>query len=976
MLLFCNHGFSQTLAFKNYNSAQGLPSSETYCFLQDYKGYVWIATDRGLVKYDGYTFKPWSSAEGMPDNTIFKMESDAKHRIWFQSYSSKLGYIENDKIYSYPYNSIIKKIIPFQMISNWIIDENNSVWLSWPDKHQSLLYRITATGKLDSSLNEKDPNARKAYVTNTGVCLLSGMQSAKNIQFYSLQTGKYLHSITLKDEITDQYVVYKTDKGKTWIYINNQVFLVENGISRRIIKCDDKALSVMMDSNNNIWVGHMYRGVEFYDCKSGYKKKLGFLKKYSISSINMDNEGGMWITTLENGVYYIRQSKSISYTENDGLSSPKVMRIENINGAVLLFLSDFNMAIKYPGNPGLAFLKNPGTMVMDVKYKPQAPGSLYYLRPAKMNFPFKEKTINLTTEFSAEKIVIGKKCIWGLAYHLIFQYNMEGKKLRDISFEKLARVKCAFEMKNGHLLVGTLDGLYEFDGTNIMPLNKLNPVWGYRISDIKRVDSRHLAIATIGYGVYIVNENDFGMTPISYSEKDGLPSIMCKVVLSENDSVIWVGTNKGLCRISYFLNPKKAGFYTMDIGNGLISNEINDIQIIDGQLWVATMDGLSIVPTIPDTSTAKSSVFLENIKVNEKVVSAQESSVFSYQKNMLSFSFTGINYQYAGRLEYTYKLEPVDQDWSLTSNRSVIAYSLAPGKYRFLVMATIPSGKLKSSTAMYSFEILPPFWRTWWFIGLVILAIVVSLNTFIRYRIRFVKKREQLKNELNSSKEKALRAQMKPHFIYNTLNTIELYILNKEVPHSLAFLSKFSMLMRLTFTNTNKASVCLKDELDALRLYAELENLRFNNKFQFHVHTASSIDMLATNIPPLIMQPLVENSIKHGLSTKKGNGNIWVDIDREGDRIKVKIKDDGIGRGDAEIINQKKQKYSDPEIFGHEDRKDTGLTITLARIEQVWRQKGDKKTYDRKMFEITDLFTDNNNPEGTLIEFYLPISYD
>lgn len=956
---------AQSPVFRNYNALNGLPSSEVYCSLQDSRGYMWFGTDRGIVKFDGQHFQVFSSKDGLPDNTFFNLLEDDRHRIWFLSYSSKTGYIKDDHVYTYPYTSKVKRMVPHQIITYIHTDHNDNTWINWDTGPQSNIICIRRDGSIDSSFNWHSTKTRRLYITRNGECMASGNKFMPVVEVIMLDTWKTIAVLSSENTVPGNQAWYLEKNGRTWLFLDNKLLLLQNGSARKVLACgNERVLSLAIDRTDNIWIGYVNRGVEVYSPKNNYRScSETLLKKHSVSSLLEDREGGLWFTTLENGIYYLAPASPLSYDERDGLSVPKVKRVQKIDKDIVLILSNRDYAIIDHRKPGLQLLKQYTDLGLDLRYLP--PDRIYYSGFRQIRLPFKKKMIYLP---NPEKIHLGKRWVWGFSICDLYRYDRDGRMLENISFHAISRIKCLFEKQDGKLLVGTLDGLYEYDAGKITALKRFHPQWSRRISGIERIDRTHVAISTIGNGVMIIPENDY-THPITYTEQDGLPSSMCHALCCENDSELWVGTNKGLCRLTHALDPSKAKFYQTDVSDGLVSNEINDISISDDTLLLGTMNGLTLLPKKHKVSKQYPiPVYIEKVSVNGKMLDGHPSEL-SYEHNNISIAYTALDYQYSSKLWYKYRLLPGNREWSYTNNRSVIYNALAPGNYTFELTAINPGKPQMAAVSTWSFHILAPFWQTWWFALLVLLLLVSAMYLFVHYRVRFVKDQVQMKNDLKRFREKALRAQMNPHFIYNSLNSIQSYILRNDSLSSAFFLSKFSGLMRLTFTNTSLELVSLEKDLEALYLYIELESLRFPGRFDLHVSVSPAIDQQKTLIPPLVIQPFIENAILHGILTRSHTGNIWLDISKSDYYLDLCIRDDGIGRERAREIREKKEKYEGRKSA--EKRRSSGIITTNARIEQAWG-----KGADQSVFSITDLYDETQAPAGTMVQFSLPLSYD
>ncbi|WP_342084356.1 histidine kinase [Dyadobacter sp. OTU695] len=224
------------------------------------------------------------------------------------------------------------------------------------------------------------------------------------------------------------------------------------------------------------------------------------------------------------------------------------------------------------------------------------------------------------------------------------------------------------------------------------------------------------------------------------------------------------------------------------------------------------------------------------------------------------------------------------------------------------------------------------------------------------YYIRQLRGKTALQNLKSTLEMKALRSQMNPHFIFNSLNSIQKYIWENRQEDASEYLTKFARLIRLVLENSLYESVKLTDELASLRLYVEMEHRRNNQKFYYTISVAENIDTESTLIPPLLLQPYIENAIWHGLSQKDGHGRLDIVIEKTAESLICRIEDDGIGRA----------KSAEIKVDGIQ-KKSLAMNISSQRIEWL---KNDSNV--RSSVEIIDKF-DGNESTGTIVLLTLPL---
>lgn len=244
----------------------------------------------------------------------------------------------------------------------------------------------------------------------------------------------------------------------------------------------------------------------------------------------------------------------------------------------------------------------------------------------------------------------------------------------------------------------------------------------------------------------------------------------------------------------------------------------------------------------------------------------------AHDNNYFTIQFLGITLQSPNKVRYQYKLEGLDENWSALTNRSEATYGHVPhGEYIFKVKAMNGDGYW-SNELSYSLTIRPPWWRTWWAYALFALVLTGVIYAIYRYNINRIRIQHEVELEKHKTAQlemQALRAQMNPHFIFNSLNSINMFILENDKQRAAEYLTKFSRLMRLILENSQEPFIPIEKELEALELYLQLESLRFEERFKYKISVENDMDVTAVKVPPLIIQPFAENAIWHGLMQKK-----------------------------------------------------------------------------------------------------------
>ena len=343
-------------------------------------------------------------------------------------------------------------------------------------------------------------------------------------------------------------------------------------------------------------------------------------------------------------------------------------------------------------------------------------------------------------------------------------------------------------------------------------------------------------------------------------------------------------------------------------------------------------------------------IYLTSIKINDKDVSLKDLSVLPYNRNNLEFSFEALSFLSQGKIKYRYKLIGIDLHWKETMSRELRLPNLPSGQFSFLISYQKPDMTWSTPTTLFKFEIEKPFWEEAMFIALSIVLITFLISLIVFRIINRAKARIHTQRTILDLERSALQAQMNPHFIFNALTSIQSLIAQNKNDHAEEFLVTFSRLVRSSLNHSSKSYISLEEELDLLNNYLKIEGLRFQESFNWGMKVAKGIDVEEISIPPMILQPFIENSIEHGIRPLKRKGNLSIIISPLNDEfLEIKIDDDGIGRLKAQKKNIK-------------NRESKGIQLVIDRLNLLNK---------RSVVKIIDKI-ETDDPKGTLVLIHLP----
>lgn len=945
----------------------GLPSSEVYDIISDSKNSVWISTDRGLVKYDGAIQKVYNSENGLGDNTNFYFNKDKSGRIWMCGYNRKLSYLENDSIFQYKYNKDLNDVVGNEA-KRWIKYLDTNYFITFQNYDGVEYFRAQ-----EELLNNKD-----------------GAFFEKNASYFAKKDTL----VKIYDEFFNYFFYEKTLYTTDWfrvskairnakneiVYHNRNTVLKQNlsnqDIEEKVIPFDIE--KVYLDGGGNLWVCTREGLVYFEDSNLNAKAKV-FFKGLLISCIIEDFQGNYWVGTNDSGVKFVPSFDMSNISVDDNL---------NVN---FLSISIYNDKIAFGTSKSKLVIcdKNEDCKVYSVPSQASQASNAQINKIG--NWDKNSIILNNGSVFDGENFsipesplldfIIGAFCAKLENDDLIIHTRKESFTVIDQK-NKFRITSNKFKNPiNNHLYsvaqnakediyLGTAKGLYlvkNYDYSNNKEILDNQSKGLGRISSIN-IDCHNIAwVSTIGNGTYAVLDD------VAYKITDdkNLSNPLINKVIATQDSLLWIATNDGIDVLSYNLEDSLQVKFLRNINqaDGLVSTSVNDIEYWDGKIWAATNAGVcNFSPDILNKPVPQIPIVITEFTNQDSLYNIEDELSFERDQNDIFISYSGLSFQqFSEEVEYKYRLvkdkQESEEDWYYTKDRTVRFNDLTHGNYSFEVNAMNKLRVWNDTTAIVRFSIKPRFVETTlfkllmlFFFALVIYTVVRILNDRNKNRQDRLLELEEAKRKIQEAEISAIRNQMNPHFVYNSLNSIQNLIFKNDSYGANYYLSKFSMLMRQSLQFTSVNFISLRQEFDFLSNYLELEALRFPNKFDYTFILDDSLDAERMRIPSLILQPIVENSIKHGFDNIDYPGVLTIKATTNNNLLEISIKDNGNGVRKA----HPKQNKS------IEEHKSFGTKMVSNRIELLNKSHFDKQATIKVL----------QSEVGYQTLFILPIRYD
>ncbi|MFL5765192.1 MAG: sensor histidine kinase [Bacteroidia bacterium] len=964
LLLPVCHSYGQQPVSYNYTTIDGLPSSETYDIIQDSKGYIWIATDRGVSRFNGYTFRNFTTSEGLVDNTVLSLKEDVKGRIWFHGISGRLCYYDADSIRPYKYNNILAELNG-KMVRSFNCDESDNIIIGTISRG---LIKISAEGRVEKM--EFSTGSDRTFTGDVldGSLYLSIFSPQKGDPAPPLKTDKpgtkmvtmkfRDGAFTITENVTEKPITQVNTSG---VKRKNGGYLIygmgnflEVYPDKRWKHLDTKNIVRMYeDSDSCLWISESATGVKRYASNVSVSSSnfQVYLPDEIVTCIYEDKEKGMWLATLSSGIFYFPSTKYLSYSFSPRASVTAISAVKN-EKELLAGHSDGTLELINTGGIAKRWTLRDPEKAINYIYSVSSIDDTAIISSRRIHYFLTGNTIREIRgdHYYSRSITHDGQLFYGCGNGVLTSFDPAKNSSHHVQ-ELPVRADVIYIDPNHRIWLGDHTGLYYLKDSQLVKAFPGEALLHERVSAISELGIGEMVIASIGKGILIIRN---GRVADHLNTRSGLASdiVNCMVI---RGNTIWAGTNKGITRI--IIKNGKYEFRNYTTYNGLPGDEISQIAFTGNILWASTKKNVfRFDPQKACLNTIAPPIYIDGLTVAGKEADRHRKGAINYNEFPVRISYTGLVLKKRGAVSYRYKLHGLNEDWQYTTSTFIEFLSLPAGDYRLEISAQNEDGYWSDTPAVYNFSIIPPYWETWWFIMICILALF-SLTVLLFFRrIRNIRRQNEMINSMLSYRQQALLNQMNPHFIFNSLNSIQTFILTEEKRPAARYISKFARLMRLNLDNSRNEFIPLDREIEAIGLYLELEKLRFKDLFSYHVEIDKNVEMENYLIPAMIIQPYIENCIKHAFNgdlLREGMMSLYFSM-RESQLI-CRIEDNGIGRDQAE--SQKK----------HSDHKSAGLEITAQRLQLSSALLG-QEFY----LEIIDKKDGHGAAQGTIIILALP----
>lgn len=967
LLLTTCYSFSQSYFFRHYNVDDGLPFAQVSAIHQGSKGYIWTGAYGGLSRFDGRSFINYSPKDGLLTHSVNSITTDDNGNVWVGTIAG-VSCFDRTRFHNYG----VVNGLPHAFVNVIHADGKNRIWagtnkgLATFDKNSFVVYPGDTHLKESRILSIHSGGADKLWVgTSSGAYL---------VQSSSLKTERHLG---LRDGLCDSVITSITSlpDGRIFFGTPNGISILDGDKILTILAAeglpDNSITSLVSDAMGRVWVGTA-EGLALYENKKFTPYRIdGPFGSNRILSLFTDRENNLWVGTF-NGLYKHSGALFSAWSGVNGLSGAFVFPIRRDPKGTLWIGADDGLNYMKDGKLGVLKKKDglAGNAVNDLTI--DSAGTLYIgtsqglsiYKGAGFRNLYGKKDGLISDSVTAVRID-HQGTLW-MGGHCGYTLMDKSGKLTQVKLpvrKNLFDVWYLFEDSKKRMWIGTFQGgLFMYDGT----LHEMDQVLGLE-------DESFLAITEDRYGnIWLGNLRGLdiwdGKKLRHLDETSGLASDLVYVIGPDKDpDHMWVGTNQGMNKINIKMLFEENKIESIHYGkdDGFVFGETNSNGFWkdeDGCIWYGTVGGvIKYDPRYMPSKELEPLTHITGLQLFYRDTLLTPNVKLEHDQNHLSFSFIGIHFANPSKVRYKYRLKGYESEWGPVTSLNIANYSnLPPGDYTFEVLSMNNNGLWNARPESFTFTILTPWWKTTWFQVSLILTLLLIAYLTIRFRITQVRMREQNRTRLAAMELKALRAQMNPHFIFNALNSIQHFIMHSDGDGATRYLNKFARLIRTILNNSERSSVSLEEEVESLKLYLDLEVLRFENKFTWEIRVAPELNLDFHEIPTMLIQPYVENAILHGLVPKKDKGRLDIELRSDDQHIICVISDDGIGRKASRQLKERSMKQKHQSF---------GMKITHDRLELL-----NSVQQSNLSVNVTDLEDKFGEPTGTRVEIFIPIT--
>jgi hypothetical protein len=951
---------AQELVLRPLNEDRGLPSNCVLTLHVDRTGLLWVSTNKGLYRYDGFDFELVGGGTPMDEVNILTIKEVPELDLFiFVGAGMRLFLLEGEQVVEVPIHH-----------PDWIVHDIGTLTGLAVDSAFRLHAGLEeSAGRLIVDLRTRRVDFERPFTRNTGhvqqvngqITTWIGKRTDPLVLTDTIDLPAFRGKVAYRaSKVQTSFLAGALTKGRAWYTHHDQLHFLHAG---RITSytLPDRLLGVTEDSNGRIWAriwDHSVRcfGPDF----DTLPLRIEPLHRTHVTACVEDQQGGLWFSTIDRGLFHCAAPEVLHFSTRRDFEAPWA--------SCLLGLPDGQVVVG-TGNGSVHRLTGLGEA--RTVYRPQTEGhalevkSLLFSEAGQLYPGRLDRTIDPTSGRTRE--FPQRPARWIGVYDLaplpdgrylkasimsleLISLAPEERTLRIINTDRSYRI--IPDPSSGGHLIATHRGIrrYTFHDT------------AFRSTPFAQSDTRTYDLLWCSDTLWAATHHGLMAYLNDAPRPDLVPPLLrgtqVRALSTESRRWLWVATLDGLYRFDIHrpaATPQRFGR-----AQGLPSDATYDVLVHHNTLWVISGPDVATFPLHSPPKPATPAPLSVVGILGNGVIAAGTRPRFDHTVDRVSIALRNLDYARTTRTPFRYRTSPTSA-WTLHEGPQLQLLGLAPGAYDVEIQAIDADG-VWGGTIHAQWSITPPFWATLWF-QVIVLLFLTSIITLAIYQYTARKQRmARLAAEARYHHHKALLAQLEPHFVFNALNSIQSFVAANDAPNSTRYLAKFAKLMRGLLNAAHNETVSLQEEMEVLEHYCALEALRQQPTFTYTVKAHEALTDRPVRFPSFLVQPYVENAIRHGLRNLPPDrrGELLIHFEPHGPlAMRCTVQDNGIGRAAASRLSEKTTAW-----------RSLGTLVNQQRLPLLSRMV----TEGTFSIETTDLTDADGTSRGTRVEIIVPIT--
>ncbi|HVX49919.1 MAG TPA: histidine kinase [Chitinophagaceae bacterium] len=932
-VLLCS---AQQPEYTAFTVREGLPSNNVYRCVEDDKGFLWIATDAGIARFDGRHFQVFTTREGLPDNEVLEVTKENDGHIWINCFKQSPSYFDEEK----------------NRFSNLLIDStlagimrSTTMTTLFPLRPGGVMYQNqygsfilrnrqvavqTTTPAADAFIVKQDADGLQVRY---GTHLVDSVHRVFKSYIFTVRDNKNVDSVELSRNVANDFPIPVTNGEDFYNFYPQRLmfYKLSNIHAAPLHFTIDSATvpeSFIFYGFTGNWMAlYSYRGKIFvYDIQT-LRLQFTLGGNYLPQAFYKDSHNNYWVSTIDKGLLLFKNESIQRKKLPAGFTNTFFLSVSHTPGGNVLAGNLNGQVVEFAGTKTIVHKVWHNDSLLNRQRK------ILFSHNKVLTFSENGIFADYKRRINDGSVFVFGKTATQLNDSIIIAALSSGLRKLNVITEQTkvipnghTRATALATAANNFFYWGSTDGLYRYDYNNqkFWHLGGSN-LLSERVTGLCVSPDSIVWMASAGNGIVGLRHDTVAF---HITTDEGLIGNDARCVTLGRPGQLWVGTSSGISIINYTPGSGRLQFniQNISVNDGLTNNVVNEMMYYRDTIYAATTDGLSVIPAGISLPQFNIPVQLVSMSINQRDTIISSAYNLPYNQRNIQMQLAGI--ELGGHLKNLQYTVDKNSNW-VTLDQNILALQLNSGNHIVQVRAVDVNGNISNKILTLQFFIATPFWKAVWF--WVTTAIVLQLGMLYFLNRWLKKKREaRLAGEVAIIQTAALEQQaftslLNPHFMFNALNSIQHYINLQDRKNANRYLSDFASLVRKSFEASQKSFISLEEELENIKIYLRLEQVRFSGRFSYEINIDENTDVDKWMIPAMMLQPFLENALLHGIMPSLQPGKIDIDIKEMGKTLLLTITDNGIG-----IVNSKALKDS----TGH---KSLGMELIQKRVDALNR---------------------------------------